>query len=134
MKSNKITKANNLFENLNLSHGASDDCVRKRVKYIRKILHPDWYSRHSPRVPMIDKVADKIREVIDKTADILLDSSMKNIYTKLLTSDPTLIRPHGGLKTPFETISALILSNQRGSATTSAGYRKKKRRNDDSSL
>lgn len=134
MNDSKIRKATNLFENLNLSHTATDDCVRKRIKYIRKILHPDWYSRHSPKAPMIDKVADKIREVIDKTADILLDSSMKNIYTHLLTSDPTLTRPHGGLKTPFDMISALILTRQRSAAHNSSGNRKKKRWSDDSSM
>jgi DnaJ-class molecular chaperone len=105
----KPGKARNLFENLDLLPSATEQCITKRVRHLRKILHPDWYNRNVSvsHAPIMNKVADKMRVVVDKTADILLNPTHRAIYLKLMRRG-RLSLEHGGIKTPFPLIQSLI--------------------------
>lgn len=112
-------RAANLYENLMLSPGATDDEIAAHVRHARKVCHPEWLMRTQPANA---HAADALRQIIDGTADILLDREKRRIYDFLLSKTKLLPSVHGGRSTPFSLITDLI--------QTAAEYKARSRKGD----
>lgn len=103
--------ARNLFENICTPFNAPRDEIESKIRVLRKTCHPDWIRNHVHEgwdLKSSLRAGDIVRNIIDKSADILLNDAKRKQYVKLVTKTRNLADVHGGVKTPFRLIHALI--------------------------